>query len=871
MPGWTDGVRREILPNGLTLLVQRDPAAPAAAVVTHVKAGFFDEPDRWQGISHVLEHMFFKGTERRGPGDIARETKSAGGYLNAGTSYDYTTYYVVLPAPSLERALDIQADALQHSQLDAGELQRELGVIIEEARRKLDSPGAVTHETLHAVMFDQHRIRRWRIGREEVLARFTRDDVLGYYRSRYVPSRVIVSIAGDVDPDQALELARRAYGGWAPGAAASDPSPPEPPHRQVRARTLRGDVTHAHLALGWHAVPPLDREAPALDLASAVLAMGRGSWLYRELRDPGLVTSSAAWYYAPTELGIFGAAAQFEPGRLDDVLRGIAASVRRLADVGPGAEDLERARAMFLTRWVRRLEPTDGRASALAGAEALRDVDLLDEEYRAIQAVTCDDIREAAARYLLPDAVAGVLYLPRQAGKDLDASRLAEVFRTRGVARAVPLPPVLPPAPARSPRSRREAEVAVAALDGADLLVRRKPGIPVVHVGVYLPQTGDPPGQAGLGALVTRSAVRGAGQLDAAGLALAFERLGGALGVVVSNDWLGFAASVDAGRLGTASQLLHLVQTRPTLRDDDIAIERGVLAEEARQVADDMFRFPFRLAFGAAFGDRGYGLPVTGLPETLEALDAATVRAAAPGVLQLPRPVIVAVGEEDPERALETLAGVFGDLPAREPSLAGPANGWAVGTEPATRVAQRDRNQTALAMLFPGVDRRDPERYAAMVLASVASGLGGRLFESLRSRRSLAYTVLAAAWLRGRAGAFLTYIATTPAREDEARVAMLEELDAFTRDPVTEGELAQAVNYLAGQSLVERQSGAALAGEILEAWLIGEGLEELEPPGAGFRRVTAGAVQQVAQRMLRPQLRAEGIVRGRPASASDQP
>src|SRR3979409_2562445 len=100
-PVWTAGTRREVLPNGLPLLVQPDHSAPVVAVVTHVKAGFFDEPDRWVGISHVLEHMFFKGTERRGPGQIARETKAAGGYLNASTSYDHTTYFAVLLSSSL--------------------------------------------------------------------------------------------------------------------------------------------------------------------------------------------------------------------------------------------------------------------------------------------------------------------------------------------------------------------------------------------------------------------------------------------------------------------------------------------------------------------------------------------------------------------------------------------------------------------------------------------------------------------------------------------------------------------------------------------------------------------------------------------------
>src|SRR5262245_14190762 len=180
---WSAGVVREVLPNGLTLLVQPERSAPVVAVVTHVKAGFFDEPDSWVGISHVLEHMFFKGTARRGVGAIARETKAAGGYLNASTSYDHTTYFTVLPAGGLEAALDIQSDALRNSAIDADELARELRVIIQEAKRKLDSPAAVAYETLHEIMFDRHRIRRWRIGREAEIAGFTRDDVLGYYRS----------------------------------------------------------------------------------------------------------------------------------------------------------------------------------------------------------------------------------------------------------------------------------------------------------------------------------------------------------------------------------------------------------------------------------------------------------------------------------------------------------------------------------------------------------------------------------------------------------------------------------------------------------------------------------------------------------------
>jgi zinc protease len=168
-------------------------------------------------------------------------------------------------------------------------------------------------------------------------------------------------------------------------------------------------------------------------------------------------------------------------------------------------------------------------------------------------------------------------------------------------------------------------------------------------------------------------------------------------------------------------------------------------------------------------------------------------------------------------------------------------------------------------MVFPGVSRRSPDRAAALVWAAVASGLGGRLFEALRDRRSLAYTVVASAWLKARAGALVTYIATSPEREEEAREEMLRELTRFAREPVTAAELRQAVSYLAGQAAVSRQSGAAVAAEILEAWISGNGLGELADPAASFRAVTAADVLRVAAGSLDPARRVEGVVRGRGA------
>src|SRR5215470_12739589 len=164
-----------ILKNGLTVIVREQHAVPLASITTHVKAGYFDEDDRISGISHVIEHMFFKGTASRAVGQIARETKALGGYLNAYTYYDRTCYYTVVPADNAVKALEIQSDALWHSSFDSDELRREIEVVLQENNRKLDNLDAVASEKLFEVAFTTHRMRRWRIGTAQGLRALTRD------------------------------------------------------------------------------------------------------------------------------------------------------------------------------------------------------------------------------------------------------------------------------------------------------------------------------------------------------------------------------------------------------------------------------------------------------------------------------------------------------------------------------------------------------------------------------------------------------------------------------------------------------------------------------------------------------------------------
>lgn len=400
------------LANGLTAVVREVRTAPVVAVVTYVTVGYFDEPDDVVGISHVLEHMYFKGTARRGVGAIARETKDAGGYLNAATIYDHTSYYTVLPSESLERGLDIQADALLNSEVDAGELGRELEVIIQEANRKRDSPSAVAIESLYALMFETHRIRRWRMGTEEELRRLTRAHVHGYYRRFYQPSRIVLVVAGDVDAEHAFARIEAYYGAMEGASPPLDRGVADPEQDALRLRELTGDVLEAYLEIGWRTQPTLHADTPLLDLLALVLGQGRASRLYRNVRERRLVTGIGADNYAPTELGVFTIGAELMPGDAPAAVDAIFAEVARARSEPVAEGELERAKNVLEARWLRRLETAEGQANHLAEWQALGDWRLADAHFERALGASAADLQRVAREYLAPRRASVLLYRP---------------------------------------------------------------------------------------------------------------------------------------------------------------------------------------------------------------------------------------------------------------------------------------------------------------------------------------------------------------------------------------------------------------------------------------------------------------------------
>lgn len=214
----TDGATaRFVLKNGLTVIIRERHSTPLAAVTTYIKAGYFNEPDETAGLAHLMEHMFFKGTTTRPVGTIAPEIAKLGGVVNASTSYEKTSYYAIAPAESLPKILEIQADMLQHPTFDAEELKKEALVVIQESKRKQDTATALALEKMYATAYTAHRMKRWRIGSEEVLKAATREQLQAFYQTFYRPENTVLVIVGDIQVNQVIPQVQQLYASF--GAA----------------------------------------------------------------------------------------------------------------------------------------------------------------------------------------------------------------------------------------------------------------------------------------------------------------------------------------------------------------------------------------------------------------------------------------------------------------------------------------------------------------------------------------------------------------------------------------------------------------------------------------------------------------------------
>ncbi|GAB3252716.1 M16 family metallopeptidase [Kineosporia babensis] len=405
-------VRRTVLPGGVRVLSEAMPGLRSATIGFWVGVGSRDETTGHHGSTHFLEHLLFKGTTRRSAMDIATAFDEVGGESNAVTGKEHTCYYARVLDEDLPMAVDVLCDMVTGARLDAGDVENERGVILEELAMNDDDPADVVHERFAELVLGQHPLGRPIGGTPETIRAVVRDNIAEHYAEHYKAPGLVVTVAGGVDHDKVCELvsASLARSGWhldsdrTPHARRGITHPEREkaivtadglPHRSI---VVNRPTEQANVVIGTTSLVATDPRRYAMSVLNAVLGGGMSSRLFQEIREQrGLAYAVYSFASGYSDSGYFGLYAGCTPSRVDEVVALMVAELRRLAADGLPEDELVRAHGQLAGGLVLGLEDTGSRMSRLGKAELVHGEYLgLDRALERIRSVTTQDVQSLA-------------------------------------------------------------------------------------------------------------------------------------------------------------------------------------------------------------------------------------------------------------------------------------------------------------------------------------------------------------------------------------------------------------------------------------------------------------------------------------------
>lgn len=849
-------IREAVLSNGLRVLVIPRGNLPTCAVMAWIRAGAADERPADAGLSHFLEHLLFRGSPRFGPGVLDRITYREGGENNAFTGVDTTSTLFHLPSPAWRIALAMEADRIRRLLLRPRDVEVERRVVLEEIRGSLDDPWDALTQRMERAAFRGHPYARGVLGTLRTIRRVPRSAIARFHRERYVAQRVLVVVAGDVEPDAVLEEARARFaslpGRRPPDAAARRPCRPPAPARIV-LREPEGRIARVRLSFPG---PALGDPAflPALVLAQAA-GYGRASRLWRALVERRrLAASAGASLDARLSGGAFVASAEarlgIPPARLE---RGLVEVLADLGRTGPTRPELARAKQGLLVQHLSSLESLPETASDAGYFWSLRQPRLLVGFPVALRRVTPAEVRGAARAFLRPRARVTGWSIPRGDGRA--AAGPARVSRGSREDPFAALPTARPPRPRGAARPGRLAGLRREILgNGLVALVLPVPSLPLVslHASLDADARFEPAGFEGLSLLAGRLLEEGTRRLGSAGIARIVEDAGASL----ESGPAGVFSRWGRADLRAGIDLTAEILRRPAFRDAAFRREKERLLQEMegdeedpRMVAHDGIR---RLVYGPHF----LGRSPRGTRQSLARIGREAVVAFHRRIYGPSRAVVAAVGDLDPEQALAAIRRAFGDwAPCRLPRL----RGVPIVRRPGGRIEARDmeRYQCHVYLGHLGIRRLHPD-WLPMVLLDPILGSGAgftdRVSRRLREQLGLAYNVYASATEGGGTtpGMIVSYLGCEPGNVARAAREMDRVIRRLVEEGVTRKEFEEARSHVAKGHVFGYETHAQWAGYLVFAERQGLPFDACRTFPGRIRRVTRRRLHEAIRRRIRP-------------------
>lgn len=823
----SSGAQLCTLPNGLTIILLEDKSAPVVSVQAWCEAGSIHE-DKWlgAGLSHVLEHMLFKGTSTRGKGRIDQEVQEAGGYMNAYTSFDRTVYYINTPSSGTHVAVDILCDIMQNASLPEDELISELDVIRREMDMNHDDPARRSGRGLFETAYLHSPYRYTVIGYPDVFNRISREDVFDYYRKMYTPSNQFFIVVGDIDIKKITDQISAAY-----KDSPFSPLPPvfipsEPPQLAPRQRVEESSIELGHTHLSWHIPDIRHEDLPALETLSIILGGGRSSRLYRSLREEqGVVHAVDAWTYNPGNPGLFGVSAVFDGGQYEKAIQSIEAELQGVREKGVTSSEVAKAVKQFTSATLAARKTMQGQAQDLGGAwMAARDLGFSNRYLSQVQSITAEKIVEVANRYMFPDNRSTFALLPK-GSSPVSLQKSANVHRTE-IEKWEPG-------------------------NGMRVLFKQDDRLPFVEIrsvffgGVLEESHAD----SGITQLMSQGLLKGTANRSAGEIMEAIEAIGGSVEAYAGNNSFGLNIEVLNQDVKFGLDLLRETLRFPSFPSTEMERERQVQMAGIRAQKDQLLGRCFKLMKKGLFGEKGYGLSNAGEESSVQSLSIEQIKSHHGRLVKPGNQVLSIFGDIDIEQVKKELLSLWED--SSEPSrIELPKSPSETRVETLALSETCDKKQSVVVFGFPGTTFFDKERHALDLLQETCSDLGSRLFMRIRDELGLAYYVGAQHMPGIVKGYFGFYAGTSPEHVEQVKEEFKIQINKIKSEGITQQELDRSKAKMLGQKQIARQDLGHLAMASALDELYGLGFQHPLEEDAAIRAVSLEDVQKAAEKIF---------------------
>lgn len=817
------------LPNGQTLIIYEMHNNPIVTIDTWIKTGSINETDSNNGISHFLEHLFFKGTKAHPTGEMDRILESKGAVVNAATSKDFTHYYITIPSADFDTALDLHSDMLLNPQIPRKELEQERKVVIEEISKDGNNPSRKVYENLNKLMYTTHPYKRKVIGTEENVGTMRREEILDYFNKFYSPSNMVTLVVGDVDTAKVVEKVQKSFN--QPYKKPIKQTFRKEHQLQSQKRSVEYDDTQSgYMMIGFRGVNISDNNTFALDVLSEILGGGKSSRLYKEIKEQkGLAYAISASNGSMIDDGILYITANFTPHSYEKLEKAIFDAISEIQKYGITEEELQRAKNKIIQDTYYQRESTSNIASELGYIMALTGSSNLYNNYiEGIKKVSACDVQSAAQKYLGVNKSAVAIILPETMKNAKQAEKKTSTYTKISEANGV---------------AKYQID------NGATLLINQNKNNDIVAMSIIAKGGEFVEKVAGEGTLASKLLLKGTKKYSSQELAQILDENGIVIRPACDSDFLMIDVKTTTAQLDKTLDILNEILNNALFDEYELEKTRTEILSKMKQRNDIPMNIALDNMKTALFEGSVYSHTNKILQKTLPTVTRADVVGYYNRILDAKNIIISINGNVDSNK----MAEVFGNILNKKNQPKFEYSKYSVAKLTSPKMINQKIKDLQTSWLFVGWQAssvQDKKDFVTLKVINtlLGSGLSSRLYRNLRESDGLAYQLGSSYSPYILGGTFMTYIGTNPSTLEFSREKMLKEVNRLKTEFVSDTELKEAKDRLKGGFIIalETNSNKAMNIGVFEAY--GFGYDFLNTYTKMIDEVTASDIVRVSNK-----------------------